>query len=94
MTLPRRLSQEDEQRWLISCHNLAPNAPGEAYQLWFVTETGMRSAHVMVMRDDRPMIAAVPMPAGAGRVLGAAMSVEPEGGSPELRGPILFKRML
>ena len=85
---------EATHRWLVSCHNLAPNAPGQAYQLWFVTETGMLVAHVMAMRDDRPMVAAVPMPGGGGRVMGAAMSIEREGGSSELRGPLLFKRML
>lgn len=79
-------------RWLVSCNGLAPNAPGETYQVWFVTATGMRSALLMPMHDDSPMIAAVGMPDEP--VMGVAMSVEPEGGSADPRGQLLFKRML
>lgn len=79
-------------RWLVACHHMTPNAPGEAYQVWFLTEAGPVSALVMPMRDPGPMIAAIPMPAA--RVVGAAMSVEPEGGSPEMRGPTIFKQRL
>lgn len=79
-------------RWLVSCNGLAPNRPGETYQVWFVTAAGMRSALLMPMHDDSPMIAAVGMPDEA--VMGVAMSVEPEGGSADPKGPMLFKRML
>lgn len=80
------------QRWLVTCNGLSPNAPGQAYQIWFVTESGMSSALVMPMTNDRPMIAAIAMPDVA--VTGVAMSVEPERGSPEPSGPVLFKRAM
>ncbi len=79
-------------RWLVACNGIAPNAPGETYQIWFVTATGVQSAMVMPMHDDQPMVAAAPMPEVA--VVGVAMSVEPAGGSPAPRGQLLFKRML
>lgn len=77
-------------RWLVTCHNLAPNAPGQAYQLWFVTEQGMRTAALMPMDGDAPMVLTLDMPSGAGKVMGVAMSVEVREGSVEPRGPMLF----
>jgi hypothetical protein len=77
-------------RWLVTCHNLAPNAPGQAYQLWFVTEQGMRMAALMPMDRDTPMVVALDMPRGAGKVMGVAMSVEVREGSAEPKGPMLF----
>jgi hypothetical protein len=77
-------------RWLVTCHGLSPNLPGQAYQLWFITEQGMKSAAVMPMEAPRPMVLALEMPAGGARVMGAAMSIEPMPGSPEPKGPILF----
>ncbi len=77
-------------RWLVTCHNLAPNVPGQAYQLWFVTEQGMRMAAVMPMDGDVPMVMALEMPSGAGKVMGVAMSVEVREGSAEPKGPMLF----
>jgi len=78
-------------RWLVTCHNFAPNAPDQAYQLWFVTERGMRSAALMVMDQDAPMIMAMDMPSDAGNVMGVAMSVEGKAGSREPSGPMLFR---
>lgn len=78
------------QRWLVTCHNLAPNAPGEAYQLWFVTDRGMRAAAVMRMEHDRPMLMTLAMPTDSAKVMGVAMSVEPGFGSTEPTGRILF----
>lgn len=77
-------------RWLVTCHNLAPNAPGQAYQLWFVTERGMRTAALMPMDRDTPMLVALDMPSGAGKVMGVAMSVEVREGAAEPKGPMLF----
>jgi hypothetical protein len=79
-------------RWLVACHDMTPNAPGEAYQVWFLTERGPVSALVMAMHDTAPMLATVAMPAAA--VAGVAMSVEPEAGSGELRGPTVFRMTL
>jgi anti-sigma-K factor RskA len=77
-------------RWLLTCHNLAPNAPGKAYQLWFVTERGMRSAALMPMDRSGPMVVVLDMPQGVGKVMGVAMSLESRAGSAEPKGPMLF----
>jgi anti-sigma-K factor RskA len=77
-------------RWLVTCHNLAPNGPGEAYQLWFVMQQGMRAAALMPMDGPAPMLVTLDMPQGAGKVMGVAMSLEPRAGSLEPKGPMLF----
>lgn len=76
-------------RLLITCHDFPPNAPGQTYQLWYVTDTGMRSAGLMTMDEDYPMVLALDMPQ-ADRVTGFAMSVEPRSGSTTPQGPMLF----
>lgn len=81
-------------RWLVRCENLAPNAPDEAYQLWFVTDAGVRHAELMPMDTDEPMIMVLEMPREGPPVRGAAMSVEPRTGSAEPRGPTVFKQLL
>jgi len=81
-------------RWLVRCDGLAPNARDQAYQLWFITETGMLTAAVMPMDQDRPMVMALDMPSAGGRVMGAAMSIEPRAGSTSPSGPIVFHRLL
>ena len=77
-------------RWLVTCHGLSPNQPGQAYQIWFITDRGMASAAVMPMDRERPMVMALNMPAGGARVMGAAMSIEPRLGSSEPKGPMVF----
>ena len=81
-------------RWLVRCDGLAPNARDQAYQLWFITETGMATAAVMPMDQDRPMVMALEVPRVHGRVMGAAMSIEPRAGSASPSGPIVFHRLL
>ena len=81
-------------RWLVSCHNLAPNAPDKAYQLWFVTSRGYVSARVMPMDSPAPMTLVLEMPDDTTRVLGAAMSIEPRPGSRAVTGLMVFERML
>ncbi len=77
-------------RWLVTCHHLAPNEPGQVYQLWFLTAAGPRSAVIMPMDSDRPMVLALDMPKEGGAVTGAAMSIEPMPGSAAPTGPMVF----
>ena len=78
-------------RLLVTCHNLTPNAPDQAYQLWFVTEQGVETAALMPMDSSNPMVLAFDMPRGAGKVTGLAMSVEPRAGSAQPKGPMVFQ---
>jgi len=81
-------------RWLVRCDGLAPNEPDQAYQLWFITDKGMRTAAIMPMDQDRPMVMALEMPTGDAHVIGAAMTIEPREGSAEPRGPMVFHQLL
>jgi len=91
-------------RWLVRCDGLAPNAPDQAYQLWFITRDGMKSAALMPMDTDQPMVMALDMPrggaGGAGGagvvegVMGAALTIEPRAGSTTPRGPMVFHLLL
>jgi len=79
------------RRWLVACYDMATNAPGQTYQLWFVTATGRQSAGLMLMEHDRPMMAVLEVPAGAGPVTGVAMTIEPRAGSAAPTGPMVFE---
>jgi anti-sigma-K factor RskA len=83
-------------RWLVRCAGMAPNASDESYQIWFVTASGMKPAAVMTMEEDqaRVMTMTLPVPADVGPVWGAAMSIEPRGGSAQPQGPIVFQLRL
>lgn len=81
-------------RWLVTCHHLATNQPGQVYQLWFITSTGMVNAAVIPMSGNVPMVKALEMPKGAGNVMGAAMSIEPGRGSARPTGPMVFHYLL
>ena len=81
-------------RWLVTMHHLAVNQPGQVYQLWFITSTGMVSAAVISEAGNTPMVKALDMPQGAGTVVGAAMSIEPGKGSASPTGPMVFHYLL
>ena len=87
-------ADEARHRWLVRCDGLAPNEPDQAYQLWFITDKGMRTAAIMPMDQDRPMVMALEMPADGAQVMGAAMTIEQRAGSAEPRGPLVFHRLL
>ncbi len=79
------------RRWLVTCHHLTPNLPGQAYQLWFLTGSTARPAAVMPMDHDVPMVMTLDVPPEAGKVTGLAMSVEPRAGSTAPTGALVFR---
>ena len=79
------------RRWLVTCHHLAPNLAGQAYQLWFLTGSQARPAALMPMDRDAPMVMSMEVPPGAGQVTGVAMSVEPRSGSAAPTGALVFR---
>lgn len=81
-------------RWLVTAHHLAANQPGQVYQLWFITTSGMVNASVIQVSGSAPMVEALEMPKGAGDVMGAAMTIEPGKGSPAPTGPMVFHYLL
>ena len=80
------------RRWLVRCEGMAPSEPGETYQIWFVTAEGMKRGATMTMdeRQSSVMAMAFDVPSDVGVVTGAAMSIEPRGGSTQPRGPMVF----
>jgi hypothetical protein len=90
------LADSATRRWLVRCEHMAPNAPDQAYQIWFLTERGMRHAALMPMDpgDAAVMTMVFEVPGDAGRVSGAAMSIEPRAGSAQPRGPMVFRVLL
>jgi anti-sigma-K factor RskA len=80
------------RRWLVRCEGMAPNEPDETYQVWVITAAGMKRAALMTMdeRQSTVMAMAFEIPGDVGPVTGAAMSIEPRGGSAEPRGPMVF----
>src|SRR5207245_8285068 len=67
-------------RWLVTCHWLSPNPPGQASQIWFITQQGMKSAAVMAMDSPHPMVLVPDVPGGGARAAGAGMSPGAEAG--------------
>lgn len=80
-----------KRRWLVRCEGLAPNESDQAYQLWFVTDRGLKSAAVMAMDTTIPMVLTLNLPEDSSRVVGAAMSIETRQGSAAPRGPMVFQ---
>lgn len=64
-------------RWNVVMHGLPPAPRGEKYQFWFICQDGMVRGLELTPEASRPVMVTVGMPAGAGPVLGAALSVEP-----------------
>jgi anti-sigma-K factor RskA len=79
------------RRWLVTCHHLTPNLPGQAYQLWLLAGSQARSVAVMPMDHDVPIVMTFEVPRGMGKVTGVAMSVEPRAGSPAPTSALLFR---
>jgi anti-sigma-K factor RskA len=84
------------RRWLVRCEGMAPNEPDETYEIWFVTAGGggggLKRAALMTLDEQQStvMVLAFDIPDDVGPVTGAAMSIEPRGGSAEPRGPMVF----
>ena len=67
-------------RWNVVVHGLPPAPAGGRYQFWFVCEDGMvRGAEVRMDRSGSMMFT-TGMPESGGKVMGAALTVEPAGG--------------
>ena len=82
-------------RWNVVMHGLPPAPAGEKYQFWFICQDGMvRSVELNPDRSG-PLLVTLGMPAGAGPVLGASLSVEPtENRSDRPAGKVLAHLML
>ncbi|HWH04362.1 MAG TPA: anti-sigma factor [Gemmatimonadales bacterium] len=80
-------------RWLVTAHHLAANQPGQVYQLWFITTTGMVNGSVLSVSGSAPTVEALEMPKGE-VVTGVQMTIEKGKGSPAPTGPMVFHYLL
>ncbi|HEX6617507.1 MAG TPA: anti-sigma factor [Gemmatimonadales bacterium] len=79
----------EHQRALINGYRLRPVPPGRAYQLWFITDgKPVPSVTFKPSTDGRARVDSVAVPSGA--VTAAAVTVEPEAGSPQPTSPIVL----
>ncbi len=76
--------------WKLYTDTLPPAGPGRTYQLWLVTSEAKISAGVFDTAGGDEASGTVTIPASAGPVIAAAITPEPEGGSPQPTGPILL----
>jgi hypothetical protein len=74
-------------RWVVSA-DLPPAPPGKTYQLWFVTHDAKISAGLISPDQNGHGYAVVRVPSNVTRLAAAAITLEPEGGSPQPTMPI------
>jgi anti-sigma-K factor RskA len=93
-TAPRSGGQvfwrRDQQTWLVHVFELPRLPEGRAYQLWFVAGGRAVPAGLIATDPEGHGIVVVPVPEGIRNATHAAVSVEPEGGSPQPTGPIVL----
>jgi anti-sigma-K factor RskA len=76
-----------ENRWVVSAG--LPAAPaGKVYQLWIVTADAKISAGLIEPNPRGHGFVAVDLPANIGQIQAAAITLEPQGGSPQPTMPI------
>jgi hypothetical protein len=75
--------------WRLYADNLPPAGAGKTYQLWLVTAQAKISAGVFDPATEESS-GSVAVPADAGTVVAAAVTPEPEGGSPQPTGKIIL----
>jgi len=74
--------------WQLYAANLPPPPAGKTYQLWLITGTQKISAGTF--GEGAASAGQIRVPADAGTVIAAAITDEPEGGSPQPTGSILL----
>ncbi len=76
--------------WQLYADNLPPAGSGKTYQLWLITAGAKISAGTFDPAPFGEASGSISLPPEAGTVLAAAITDEPEGGSPQPTGQILL----
>jgi anti-sigma-K factor RskA len=77
-------------KWTLYADRLPPAGAGKTYQLWLVTDREKISAGTFDPSAAEEATGEVTVPPDAGTVIAAAVTPEPEGGSPQPTGKILL----
>lgn len=81
-------------RWNVVVYGLSAPPPGEVCQFWFITDSGMvRSVEVHASRSG-PAFLTLPMPPRGGTVMGAALSLEPAGGTTDTPSGVMLAHLM
>jgi len=79
---------KQDHKWVVSAD--LPRPPeGKAYQLWFITSGGPVSAGLMKPDETGHGFMVVDVPSGGETIVAAAITLEPDGGSPQPTSPVL-----
>jgi anti-sigma-K factor RskA len=82
-------------RWNVVVYGLSAPPPGEVCQFWFITDSGMVRSVEVKSNGSGPAFMTLPMPPRGGTVMGAALSMEPAGGtSDKPAGTVLAHLMM
>jgi anti-sigma-K factor RskA len=73
--------------WVVTT-DMPPPPEGKVYQLWLVTKTAKISAGLIRQAATGQGFLAVKLPASMNEVIAAAITLEPEGGSPQPTMPL------
>jgi len=88
-------ADEVSHRWNVVIHGLPPAPPGKRYQFWFICDDGMVRGAEIRPAQAAPQMFTTGMPEGGGKVLGAALTIEPaESTAGPPQGPELAHLML
>jgi anti-sigma-K factor RskA len=68
-------------RWNVVVYGLSAPPPGEVCQFWFITDGGMVRSVEVKATGSGPAFLTLPMPPRGGAVMGAALTLEPAGGT-------------
>jgi anti-sigma-K factor RskA len=74
-------ADERTHRWNVVVYGLPAPQPGQMFQFWFITETGMVRGVEVKTGERTPAFLTLPMPPSGGQVMGAALTLEPMGSS-------------
>jgi anti-sigma-K factor RskA len=77
-----------DQRWVVTA-DLPKPPEGKAYQLWFVTDGAPVSAGLMEPDENGHRFMVINVPAHVEKIVAAAITLEPQGGSLQPTMPIL-----
>ena len=81
--------RRDRQTWLVNAYHLPRLPAGKVYQLWYITRNAKISAGVFPVDSTGQGTRLIPVPPAAQGAILAAMTVEPDGGSPQPTGAIV-----
>jgi len=83
----------DTERWNVVVHDLPPAGVGEVYQLWFITNRGLRPGPELRVDGTRPTFLTLPAPDSSSSVVGALLSVGPRHGGADVSPGVELARV-